>query len=77
MANQLTVVPAPEPGPLDDDLRDAAIAWADSGAELAQSLASSLREGASWTEIRPTALANARVNLRLLETLLDRLGIGE
>jgi hypothetical protein len=28
MPNQLTVVPAPEPGQLDDDLRDAAIAWA-------------------------------------------------
>ncbi len=52
-----------------EDLREAVIAWADSSAELASSLAADLRRGQDFAEIEPTFVALARQNSALLETV--------
>ena len=57
------------------DLRAAVVAWADSCAELASSLAADLRHGQDFAEIEPSFVALARQNSALLETvglLLDQ-----
>ena len=57
------------------DLREAVVAWADSCAELASSLAADLRRGQDFAEIEPAFVALARQNSALLETvglLLDQ-----
>lgn len=67
-----TVPPTPAES---EDLREAVIAWADSCAELASSLAGGLRSGKDFAAIEPSFVALARQNSALLETvglLLDQ-----
>ncbi len=68
MATQLTIVP-----PRDADLRAAVIRWCDNGASLTRCLARRLRRGRDISDMRVTALAQARANISVMETFIELL----
>jgi hypothetical protein len=72
MNAQLKVVP-PAAEYESDDLRDAAISYAEESAALLQGLARELRRSADAAELRPTLLEHARKSSALMGKLIDNL----